>query len=72
VTESQKKWVAGGSIGAGALFVGYLLFRGSRRFLPGGHDVHEHHKKHHRSEGENARGEYGRKKKHHHGDHRHG
>jgi hypothetical protein len=87
LTPDQKKWVVGGSIGASALFIGYLLFRRPAHagFLPGGrsHEGHEHRKKkHRRSEGEgegesaqengNGRGEYGRKKKHHHGERKHG
>ncbi len=27
LTETQKKWLTGGSVGAATLFVGYLLFR---------------------------------------------
>ena len=75
LTETQKKWATGGSIGAGVLFIGYLLFRSrpahAGSFLPGGqpHEGHAHRKKHRRPEGqdgevrENERGEYGRKKK---------
>ena len=83
LTETQKKWAVGGSIGAGALFIGYLLFRSrpahAGSFLPGGqpHEEHAHRrKKRRRPEGqdgearENERGEYG-KKKHHRRKHEH-
>lgn len=82
LTTSQKKWAVGGAIGGGALIVGYLFFHGRRahagsRALPG-HADHHHGKHHHHggdaSEGDrdNERGEYGQKRKHHHGDHGNG
>lgn len=82
LTEAQKEWAVGGSIGAGALLVGYLLFRGrptqGGSSLPDGrsHEEHGRRKKKHRhaedqddQERENDRGEYGGKKRHHHREH---
>lgn len=72
LTETQKQWVVGGSIGAGALYIGYLLFRGRSHgghFLPGDEHAQRHRKKRRQADGEsnqeNGRGEYGRKKHHH-------
>lgn len=78
LTPTQKKWAVGGTIAAVALAVGYGLFHSrpahAGLLLPGhpGHGGHEHRKKLRRPEDrgeyarDNERGEYGRKKKHHH------
>lgn len=88
LTLTQKKWAVGGTIAAAALAVGYGLFHSRPAhagLLPVGHPGHPGHGRHeHRQKfshpedrgersQENARGEYGRKKKHHrHREHKHG
>ena len=82
LTSDQKKHLLiGGGVGALALIAGYALLGGRKAFagaLPAGHHAehHGHRQKHHEGggEGENDRGEYGKKKhKHHHdGEHGHG
>ena len=88
LTPAQKQWAVGGAIAAVALAVGYGLFHGRpvrADLLPSGHPGHpghpghEHRKKfrrfedHGAREQKNERGEYGRKKKHHHRrGHKHG
>ena len=57
LTRTQKRWALGGSIGAGALLLGYEAWK-HRRPAHGEREHHEHHE-------HNGRGEYGRKKKHH-------
>lgn len=43
LTDTQKEWVVGGAVGAAALFVGYLLFRGRPAHAEGGEHGHHRH-----------------------------
>lgn len=84
LTRTQKRWAIGGSIGAGALFLGYELFKhreersDSFSMQPHGKHEHRHHRRH--GQGDNKRGEYGSHNGHKRGEygthphkrHRHG
>lgn len=76
LTETQKKWAIGGGIGAVAVALGYALFHSRPAFGAPSRQLPEHpHRKRkkprHAREDENARGEYGQKKRHHHKGHKH-
>lgn len=67
-----KHTALGAALGAAGAAVAIALFHGRHEiFRPVPSPAHDHHRgkeKHHRAD-DNERGEYGRKKKHHHREH---